>query len=64
MGKYREFKGLHMPTIEQEFLAKWKEDCCFEVKRIRISVCRIPNVNGKDALPDRSGGSGWSRTWP
>ncbi len=30
MGKYREFKGLHMPTIEQEFLAKWKEDCCFE----------------------------------
>lgn len=30
MGKYREFKGLHMPTIEQEFLAKWKEHRCFE----------------------------------
>ncbi len=30
MNKYKEFKGLNMPTIEQEFLAIWKRDSCFE----------------------------------
>jgi isoleucyl-tRNA synthetase len=28
--KYREYKGLNMPSIEQEFLARWKKDHCFE----------------------------------
>ncbi len=29
-GKYREFKGLNMPSIEQEILAFWKETKCFQ----------------------------------
>ena len=28
--KYREFKGLNMPVIEQEMLGRWKEENCFE----------------------------------
>ena len=28
--KYKEFKGLNMPAIESEILAKWKEEHCFE----------------------------------
>src|ERR1700678_474888 len=28
--KYREFKGLDMPSIEREYLAKWKESHAFE----------------------------------
>lgn len=30
MNKYRENKGLNMPAIEQEVIAKWKEEHCFE----------------------------------
>ena len=30
MSKYREFKGLNMPSIEQDMLAKWKADKYFE----------------------------------
>src|SRR4051812_38734351 len=30
MSKYKEFKGLNMPSIEREFLAKWKEGHCFQ----------------------------------
>src|SRR5579872_6320830 len=30
MSKYREYKGLNMPSIEQEFLAKWKTEHAFE----------------------------------
>jgi isoleucyl-tRNA synthetase len=30
MSKYKEYKGLNMPSIEQEFLAKWKEHQCFQ----------------------------------
>ncbi len=30
MSKYKEFKGLNMPSIEQEYLAIWKEEHCFE----------------------------------
>lgn len=30
MSKYKEFKGLNMPSIEREFLAKWKEGQCFQ----------------------------------
>ena len=30
MNKYKEFKGLNMPSIEQEIIAKWKEEHCFE----------------------------------
>ena len=30
MSKYREYKGLNMPSIEQEFLAKWKKERAFE----------------------------------
>jgi isoleucyl-tRNA synthetase len=28
--KYQEFKGLDMPSIERDYLAKWKEERCFE----------------------------------
>ena len=28
--KYKEHKGLNMPSIEQEFLAIWKDENCFE----------------------------------
>lgn len=30
MNKYKEYKGLNMPSIEQEYLAKWKAEHCFE----------------------------------
>ena len=30
MSKYQEFKGLNMPSIEQQVLAQWKTDRCFE----------------------------------
>lgn len=30
MAKYREFTGLHLPSIEQEVLAKWNEQNTFE----------------------------------
>jgi isoleucyl-tRNA synthetase len=30
MAKYPEYKGLNMPSIEQQFLAQWKEKKCFE----------------------------------
>src|SRR5665213_3012511 len=30
MSKYKEYKGLNMPSIEQEFLAKWKAEQCFQ----------------------------------
>jgi isoleucyl-tRNA synthetase len=30
MNKYKENKGLNMPSIEQEMLASWKEEKCFE----------------------------------
>ncbi len=30
MNKYKENKGLNMPSIEQEMLATWKEENCFE----------------------------------
>jgi isoleucyl-tRNA synthetase len=30
MSKYKEYKGLNMPSIEQEFLAKWKENRSFQ----------------------------------
>ncbi len=30
MANYPEYKGLNMPSIEQEFLAKWKEEQCFQ----------------------------------
>ena len=30
MAKYNEYKGLNMPSIEQEFLAKWKAEHSFE----------------------------------
>ncbi len=30
MGKYREYKGLNMPSIEQEYLATWKEEGTFK----------------------------------
>lgn len=30
MSKYREFKGLNMPSIEQEMLGKWKDGQYFE----------------------------------
>jgi isoleucyl-tRNA synthetase len=30
MSKYREYKGLNMPSIEQDFLAKWKKERAFE----------------------------------
>jgi isoleucyl-tRNA synthetase len=29
-GKYREYKNLNMPAIEQELLQRWKEEQCFE----------------------------------
>ena len=29
-GKYREFSGLHLPSIEKEILAKWSETNAFE----------------------------------
>ena len=28
--KYKEFSGLNLPAIEQEMLAKWKEENAFE----------------------------------
>ena len=30
MTKYNEYKGLNMPSIEQDYLAKWKAEHCFE----------------------------------
>ena len=30
MSKYKEYKGLNMPSIEQEFLAKWKAEQSFQ----------------------------------
>jgi isoleucyl-tRNA synthetase len=30
MNRYKENKGLNMPSIEQEMLASWKEEDCFE----------------------------------
>jgi isoleucyl-tRNA synthetase len=30
MNKYKENKGLNMPSIEQQMLASWKEENCFE----------------------------------
>jgi len=30
MSKYQEFKGLNMPSIEQQVLAQWTKDRCFE----------------------------------
>ena len=30
MSKYKEYKGLNMPSIEQEFLAIWKKDSTFQ----------------------------------
>ena len=29
-SKYKEFKGLHLPTIEQEVLTAWEQDQAFE----------------------------------
>ncbi len=30
MAKYNEYKGLNMPSIEQDYLAIWKREHCFE----------------------------------
>jgi len=42
-AKYTEFKGLNMPSIEQEFLARWKEGKYFE-KSVSIREGKTPFV--------------------
>src|SRR6185437_11737159 len=41
--KYREFKQLNMPSIEQEFLRHWKEGKCFE-ESVRLREGATPFV--------------------
>ena len=41
--KYPEFQGLHLPSIEQSILAKWKEEEAFE-QSVRLREGNIPFV--------------------
>jgi isoleucyl-tRNA synthetase len=41
--KYPEFQGLHLPSIEQSILAKWKEEEAFE-QSVRLREGKTPFV--------------------
>jgi len=41
--KYPEFQGLHLPSIEQSILAKWKEEEAFE-QSVRLREGNTPFV--------------------
>ena len=41
--KYPEFQGLHLPSIEQSILAKWKEEEAFE-NSVRLREGKTPFV--------------------
>ena len=41
--KYPEFQGLHLPSIEQSILAKWKEEEAFE-QSVRLREGSTPFV--------------------
>ncbi len=43
MSKYREYKGLNMPSIEQEFLARWKSEQCFQ-QSVQLREGKAPFV--------------------
>jgi isoleucyl-tRNA synthetase len=42
-GKYKEFQGLHLPSIEREILDKWEEEQAFE-KSISLRQVKQPFV--------------------
>src|ERR1700729_1719682 len=41
--KYSEFKGLDMPSIERDYLARWKEEHCFE-ESLKLREGALPFV--------------------